>query len=619
MNAEVGDFRPREAAVLQHVAELVQRGRFPQALVSARELVARAPESPDAHHLLALCLAETGDMKAAEGAFERALALAPDQILVLSNFASLLRRVGRPRDALPHVLRASQLASGSAKAWLELANTASLAGDPALARRAALRSLELEPEAVPALQVLGNAARAEEDLVAAEHAYASIVSRAPTHRLAWLGLGDSQRRAGRADLSVMTYEMARAYLDSPELDDAMAGALLDAGRVEDAIAQARRLTERHPQFAPGWTTLANLAWEYAEPEAGEVDLARFRKAVEEQPQNTVLRLALLRFLLATRQAEAALVQVRSLPAGVNDWTFALLEAQALALLGENAAAGRLHAAIHAAGGNRDPACLNAYARYRLRTGRADIVSELASAVLQLDPANQEALAYLGTALRLLDDPREHWLCDYDRLVGFVEVQPPSGYRTNEVFLGALQDALEPLHRARREPIQQSLRGGSQTPGRLFGRPVAVLHDACHALRAAVRSWIASLPDDPTHPFLGRKRPDVRMGGSWSVKLRAAGRHSNHIHSEGWLSSAFYVVLPPIMAAPDDAAASAGAIQFGQPPEDLALALSPRRVLQPQPGKLALFPSYLWHGTIPFEGPAPRLTIAFDMKPGGARR
>ena len=30
--------------------------------------------------------------------------------------------------------------------------------------------------------------------------------------------------------------------------------------------------------------------------------------------------------------------------------------------------------------------------------------------------------------------------------------------------------------------------------------------------------------------------------------------------------------------------------------------------------LALFPSYMWHGTVPFEDEQPRMTIAFDMRP-----
>jgi hypothetical protein len=29
----------------------------------------------------------------------------------------------------------------------------------------------------------------------------------------------------------------------------------------------------------------------------------------------------------------------------------------------------------------------------------------------------------------------------------------------------------------------------------------------------------------------------------------------------------------------------------------------------------LFPSYLWHGTRPFDGPGERITIAFDIRFG----
>lgn len=608
--------QPHEVAVLQRAFDLLRTGRAGEALGSARELVARAPQAPDAHHLLALSLAEAGDLQGAAHAFEVALGLAPDQPLMLSNYASLLRRAGRHADALAPALRATEVVPGSAKAWLELATSAQLAGNAALARRAATRSLELEPDTVAALQALGNAARAQDDHAAAEQAFARLVSLAPAHRQGWLGLGDSQRRCGRADRSIATYAKARTHFHGPELDDALAGAMLDAGQVEEAIAHARQLTSAHPHFAPGWSTLANLAWEYAEPDSGQADLARFQDAAAKQPENIALRVALVRFLLATRQGDAALAQVKALRATSQNPAFGLLEAQALTLAGQDDAAGALHAALQAGGGDRDPVFLNAHARHQLRTRHPDLAAGLATAALRLDPCNQEAWSCLGTAWRLLDDPREQWLCDYARLVGLVEVEPPPGFATTAEFMHALAQAVQPLHRARREPMQQSLRGGSQTPGRLFGRDVPLLNATRTALLSAVRGWIASLPDDPAHPFLGRKRPDVRIGGSWSVKLWSSGRHANHIHSEGWMSSAFYVSLPPSVAAGDAgrAMSSPGAIQFGQPPEELGLALAPRRVIQPQPGKLALFPSYLWHGTIPFNDPEPRITIAFDMTP-----
>jgi predicted Zn-dependent protease len=608
--------QPHETVALQRAFELLRAGRSTEALAAAHALAGQAPQAPDAQQLLALSLAETGDLQAAEQAFQRALALSPDQPLILSNYASLLRRAGRAGDALTLTQRATQVAPGSGKAWLELANTALLVGDATLARRAAERALALEPDAAAALQALGSAAHAQDDHKTAEEAFSRLVTQAPSHRRAWLGLGDSQRRGGRADLAIATYASARPHIDSPELDDALAGALLDAGRADDAIAQARRLTLSHPQFAAGWGTLANLAWEYAAPETGASDVSRFQAAVAEQPGNTALRLELVRFLLAAGQGQEALEHIRALRTQGDRPAFVLLEARALTLLGENTAAGALYALLQANGGDRDPVFLNAHARHQLRCQRPDLAAALATVAAQLQPFNQEAWAYLATAWRLLDDPREHWLCDYERLVGFVDVEPPPGYGTREAFLHALVEALQPLHRARREPMQQSLRGGSQTPGRLFGRDVPLLDMTRDALLRAVERWVATLPEDPKHPFLARKAPRVRIGGSWSVKLWTAGRHANHIHSEGWMSSAFYVSLPPSVAGGPESgeAPSAGAIQFGQPPDELGLALAPRRVIQPQPGKLALFPSYLWHGTIPFNDPEPRITIAFDMTP-----
>jgi hypothetical protein len=107
---------------------------------------------------------------------------------------------------------------------------------------------------------------------------------------------------------------------------------------------------------------------------------------------------------------------------------------------------------------------------------------------------------------------------------------------------------------------------------------------------------------------------VRFAGAWSVRLWSSGKHVTHMHPEGWMSSAFYVALPPSLGTPRADGGQAGYIQFGQPPDELGLGLPPRRVVQPRPGRLALFPSYFWHGTVPFEDDAPRMTVAFDMQP-----
>jgi tetratricopeptide (TPR) repeat protein len=275
--------------------------------------------------------------------------------------------------------------------------------------------------------------------------------------------------------------------------------------------------------------------------------------------------------------------------------------------------GRLYEKAYKTFGRKDPAFLNAYTRHLLKSGQWDRAAARATEATGLDPFNQEAWAYLGTAWRLLEDRRELWLMDYDNLVAMVDVEAADGYAGVPEFLLALAAAVEPLHKAHREPIEQSLRGGSQTAGRLFGRPDPVIAAAQGVFIRAIEKRIAGLPQDPEHPFLKRKGSSVRMTGSWSVKLRSAGKHVNHIHSEGWMSSAFYLSLPASVADPgaDD---QAGWIKFGQPPDELCLDLAPRKVLCPSPGRIALFPSYMWHGTVPFEDVEPRITVAFDMLP-----
>jgi hypothetical protein len=228
---------------------------------------------------------------------------------------------------------------------------------------------------------------------------------------------------------------------------------------------------------------------------------------------------------------------------------------------------------------------------------------------------QEAWGYLATAWRLLGDEREYWLCDYERLISLMDVEVPVGYADMPTFLAALQTRLDALHRAHQAPVRQSLRTGSQTSGRLFGRPDPQIAALQSALLRTIERWLSKLPDDSQHPFLRRRASSVRFTGSWSVKLWTSGNHANHFHSDGWMSSAFYVALPPSVQQQAAAGSGhAGCIQFGQPPVELGLKLPPRRIITPRIGGLALFPSYMWHGTVPFEDPEPRVTVAFDMLP-----
>ncbi len=607
-----------QAREFEAALRLLQAGRAEQALTVAKPLAAGAARAPDARQLLAMCYAEAGNAVEAEKAFLSALQLAPDHPLILVNYAVMLRKAGRREEALAPLQRAVETAPDHAKAWTELGITALEVGRHQQALVSLERAVALQPQSVLAWHGLGNSARALGDLEAAEAAFKKAITLAPGHRAAAINLGAVLRLSGRPDEAIACFEGIRKNgPDSPELADALVGALLDDGRLDESLQLARRVAADHPDFVPGLVTLATLLWEYAPTqESDDSSLALFRTAIRHRPDDHALRVAFAQWLLSTRTAAAgdeALEEIRRIRASADEPPLSLMEANALELIGRTEQAGTLYAQLHRAWGQGVPEFLNAYARHLLRAGQWDAAARMATEATQADPENQAAWAYLATAWRLLGDPREDWLCDYDRLIALVEIEPPPGFVDQAQFLDALAAILHPMHKARREPIQQSLRGGSQTPGRLFGRRDPLLVETRSSLLRGVERWLATLPTDDRHPFLTRRTRSVRLGGSWSVKLWSSGRHANHVHPEGWISSAFYVSLPPSVTAADGGS-QAGHIQFGQPPSELDLGLPPRRVIRPEPGKLALFPSYMWHGTVPFDDAQPRITIAFDMTP-----
>ena len=204
------------------------------------------------------------------------------------------------------------------------------------------------------------------------------------------------------------------------------------------------------------------------------------------------------------------------------------------------------------------------------------------------------------------DPRIEWLVGDERLVGIIDLSetlPP---------IDQLADTLRSLHVAKGEYLDQSVRGGTQTDGPLLSRIDPVIRHLRRAIVAAVQKHAAQLPPvDSNHPMLRQRRDRrVRFSGSWSVRLRSGGHHSNHVHPLGWISSALYVSLPD--RSPNEAEDS-GWLKLGEPDEKLGLALAARRKIEPKTARLVLFPSWMWHGTVPF-ATGERLTVAFDVAP-----
>lgn len=345
---------------------------------------------------------------------------------------------------------------------------------------------------------------------------------------------------------------------------------------------------------PGWLEGHSYRAQLAST-AGEVDeiAAPFERALAARPRDIFLwRELIISLIRAVRYEDALAAIARARAAAGPHPTFDANEAVCIDELGDHDRAERLFAPLAHVD---EVDLLVRRARNALRRGRPNEAAALLEPKLASDAP--EVAPYLASAWRLCDPERWQWLEGDARLVSIVDLDLPRG----------LAERARALHTAVAEPIHQSVRGGTQTEGHLLARIEPEIQAVRRLLAAAVGRHVAQLPEiDPRHPILGKRRDrPVRFSGSWSVRLTDAGHHANHFHPEGWLSSAFYLAVPPPGAGEE------GWLVLGEPQAGLGLDLPPLRTIEPRPGRLVLFPSTLWHGTRPFAA-GERLTIAFDV-------
>lgn len=255
---------------------------------------------------------------------------------------------------------------------------------------------------------------------------------------------------------------------------------------------------------------------------------------------------------------------------------------------------------------RDTAALTDYAMALLGLGRArDAHGHLLSA-LRIDPSDQTALAglYLSANELGLGDVVDV-LADYERLVWYGMPQLEA-----ELDRTLLRDAVLGHPGLVWQPSGRSTHQGRQSPmldlspGSPFA-PFGALVQQLVTERLAALAAAAGLRD---HPWVAGLPRRWRLQ-AWCTILESGGRQTPHIHPAGRLSGVYYLDA----GNPVD---SAGALVFGQPPDDVPAAASPRlHSVVPRAGYACCFPSYFFHHTEPFRGTqGPRISLAFDVIP-----
>lgn len=382
-----------------------------------------------------------------------------------------------------------------------------------------------------------------------------------------------------------------------EVVTGLTAAFVADGEPETAIAGLTKILKRSPHWIQGHALLSRLRWAQGDRDGFA---SSFEDALAANPHDLGLRREQLITLMHADRYEEALRAIAAGRAAMGEQLiFAVNEAIAHAEMGEIDVAERLFAPFVDLS---DASVQVRRTRMYLRADRPEAAAEVVEPWLQTSDAFM-FWPYASLAWRQIDEPRWRWLEGNESFVGIYDISdklPP---------LDVLAATLRKLHTLSGQPLEQSLRGGTQTDGNLFAHIDPVIVQLREAIRATVAEHVAKLPPAaPAHPLLGPARDRIAFSGSWSVRLQSKGFHANHVHPAGWISSALYIVLPP-----DIGEQEAGILTLGEAKRpNFPVELPPFRTVEPMPGRLALFPSYMWHGTRPF-GEGERITVAFDVR------
>jgi tetratricopeptide (TPR) repeat protein len=424
----------------------------------------------------------------------------------------------------------------------------------------------------------------------------------PDSGVAWHNLASILGDLGHfSEAAEACHRAFRAHLDAPETWLVFARALAGEGRQAEAFEALDQALRRRQDYGEALVAKANLVW----IATGDADAAA---AVFPDHTRFALEVSAI-YRNAGDEAQALSALEAAVPhRGADPYLLRALAMRALDRHEDSRAVWAAAEAVRLA--PADMATSETSAITLLATGRPDEALKVTRMMLERQPINQAALALCATAARIVGAPEYDSLYDYAAFVGVAEISAPAGWTTKAAFLQDLKTALGPLHEGAAQPLGQSLRHGTQTSHDLRTIDSPVLKAFFSVIDPLIRAHMARLGAGED-PLRRRNTGDYAFAGCWSVRLKSPGYHLDHIHPEGWLSSAFYVEAPPEAVEGDS---RAGWIGFGRPNFRTNPALAPAHFERPIPGRLVLFPSYMWHGTEPFTSPATRTTIAFDLVP-----
>ncbi|MDP8567481.1 tetratricopeptide repeat protein [Methylophilus aquaticus] len=399
----------------------------------------------------------------------------------------------------------------------------------------------------------------------AEQAYRKSISLNPRFFEAHGNLGTLLQKQGKLDEAIASYRTGLTIQpQDPRGHFNLGTALRDKGLLADAVSSYEQAITLFPNYTDAYNNLGETC-----RDQGDMSQAvhYYQQALQRNPQHANANYNMGEFLYLAKRFEEAIPYFET--SQLDDWQARVL--YCLYRAEQFEAFKQLRDTIAKQGAHTAPFIATLSTHYSINHGEADPYQFCPNG---LDFVYQRSIPELAPGTALLE----------------------------ELLNNIAQTDIAERKQAR-------LTNGKQSAGNLFKRS----EPAFRALGELVKREFSNYR---THfnaancALISHFPEALDFTSSWYVRMHKGGHLDAHIHEIGWISGAVYLAMPETVDPKE------GAFEYGTHGDQYPQLHTdfPTAFIKPKVGDIVLFPSSLFHRTIPFDADAERICVAFDLKP-----
>tara|TARA_B100000941_G_C28480076_1_gene541597 strand:- start:160 stop:1551 length:1392 start_codon:yes stop_codon:yes gene_type:complete len=175
-----------------------------------------------------------------------------------------------------------------------------------------------------------------------------------------------------------------------------------------------------------------------------------------------------------------------------------------------------------------------------------------------------------------------------------------------IFINAVKNIIQDDKLLRRK--QNLLTNGYQTAGNLFAQKNDLVDEIKRVITFEISKYQTHFKN--SNEGLIKKWPKNYNLNGWLVSMKSGGKLSSHIHEKGWISGSIYINVPPKLKS------NSGnlVVCIDEKEKGTEKKTNQEKIIDVVTGSICIFPSSLYHYTIPFDSDEERIVLAFDVMP-----